>query len=82
MKATPIASGRSYCAGTARPLTRLFSAGAPLKKLRQALSEITHKSISEIVDECVNREMDAVLGRKTGPVLRKAWMNTSGDVAT
>jgi hypothetical protein len=37
-----------------------------LKKLRQ-LSEITHKSISEIVDECVNREMDAVLGKEDGP---------------
>ena len=33
-----------------------------LKKLRR-LSEITHKSVSEIVDACVNREMDAVLGR-------------------
>lgn len=34
-----------------------------LKKLRR-LSDITHKSVSEIIDECVNREMDAVLGRK------------------
>ena len=36
---------------------------AAMKKLR-LLSEITHRSISEIVDACVNREMDAVLGKE------------------
>jgi len=36
-----------------------------LKKLRQ-LSVITQKSISEIIDECVNREMDAVLRKEDG----------------
>jgi hypothetical protein len=37
-----------------------------LKKLRQ-LSEITHKSISEIVDGWVNREIHGVLGQEDGP---------------
>ena len=27
---------------------------------------MTHRSISEIVDACVNREMDAALGREDG----------------
>ncbi len=43
-----------------------FVSRATLKKLRR-LSEITHRSISEIVDACVNREMDAVLGKEDGP---------------
>ncbi len=37
-----------------------------LKKLRQ-LSEIKRKSISELVDAWVDREMDAVLGKEGGP---------------
>jgi hypothetical protein len=36
-----------------------------MKKLR-LLSEITHRSIAEIVDACVDREMDAVLGKEDG----------------
>jgi hypothetical protein len=39
---------------------------ATMKRLRQ-LSEITHRSISEIVDTCVKREMDVVLGKDDGP---------------
>ena len=52
---------------------------ATLKKLRR-LSEITHRSISEIVDACVNREMDAVLGKEDGPSARDHGM-THPDVA-
>ncbi len=37
-----------------------------LKKLRQ-LSEISHKSISEIVDGWVKREMDVLFGKQDGP---------------
>ena len=43
-----------------------FISPATLKNLRR-LSEITRKSVSEIIDESVNREMDAVLGKKDGP---------------
>jgi hypothetical protein len=37
-----------------------------LKKLRQ-LSEIKRKSISELIDAWVDREMDAALGKEGGP---------------
>ena len=40
---------------------------ATLRKLKQ-LSEITHRSVSEIAEACVNREMDAVLGKKDEPL--------------
>jgi hypothetical protein len=43
-----------------------FISPATMKKLKR-LSVITRKSVSEIIDESVNREMDAVLGKKDGP---------------
>jgi hypothetical protein len=43
---------------------------ATLKKLKR-LSEMTHRSVSEVIDACVDREMDAALGREDGP----AWLN-------
>ena len=41
-----------------------------MKKLKR-LSELTHRSVPEIIDACVDREMDAALGRENGA----AWLN-------
>ena len=40
-----------------------------LKKLRR-LSVITHRSVTDIIDECVNREMDAVLAKQDASPVR------------
>lgn len=40
-----------------------------LRKLRR-LSEITHRSISEIIDTCVDREIEAVIGKPGDPAER------------
>jgi hypothetical protein len=41
-----------------------------LRKLRR-LSEITHRSISEIIDTCVDREIEAVIGKPVNPAARQ-----------
>ena len=46
---------------TSDPISR-----GTLRKLKR-LSEITHRSVSEIIDSWANREMDEVLGKRDLP---------------
>ena len=61
MGGTRNASRRSYRPETAKRPDSISR--ATLKKLKR-LSELTHRSVPEIIDACVDREMDAGPGER------------------